>query len=164
MFAAGGDARGVTVEPGTLIVTEGGSASYTVALSAQPSGVVTVAVTGAAAKLTIRPRELTFSTVDWESPKTVTVSAHEDGDAVADAPVQLSHTVAGGGYDGIAAPPAKVIVVENDASTLAMAQAHALERSGGMAFEVTVSLAVDRPVTVDYATAATEGSATEGGL
>ena len=159
---SGDGARSVIVEPGSLNVTEGETASYAVALSAPPSGAVAVTVAESAPDLTVQPRELTFSAVDWESAKTVTVAASEDGDAVARAPVQLRHAVRGGGYDGTAAPSLTVIIVEDDVSTLAVAQAHALEQAGRIAFEVTVSLASDRLISVDYATGAASDSATEG--
>lgn len=81
----------------SLEVREGGEAGYTVSLSAEPPGEVTVAIAGAAGTdLTLdASTSLTFSTSNWEAAQTVTVSADEDADAVDDG-VTLVHTAGGG--------------------------------------------------------------------
>ena len=158
------DLRAVTVEPTALNVDEGTTGSYTVVLESQPTGPVTVTVTvdPAGAELTVDPDELSFTTTDWHVPQRVTVTARDDADAQADAPVKLVHTVRGGGYDGTAEAAVSVTIVEDEVPTLAVAAARALERSGRLRFEVTLSRASDAVVTVDYATGASGDTATEG--
>ena len=158
---ADNDAREVAVEPAELNVPEGGAASYRVALGSRPTGTVTVTVTSAAAELTLAPDRIHFTPADWATAQTVTVTAAEDEDAAADAPVQLSHTANGGGYDGTAAAQVRVTILENDVATLAVEPARAAEGAGRLRFAVTLSRASDQAVTVDYATGA-PGSAAAG--
>ena len=97
--------RGLTLTPASLTVNEGTTATYTVKLGTQPSASVTVAV----AKKTTGDQDgdlsltagaslsLTFSTTDWNSAQTVTLSAAEDLDALAGT-ARFVHTPTGGGY------------------------------------------------------------------
>ena len=103
----------VTVTPTELTIQEGGNDAYTVALDTQPTGDVTVTVLGAGTGLSLDNTTLTFTTQDWGTAQTVTVTANEDGDP-ADDSFTLTHTVAGGGYDGIAADDVVVTVTDND--------------------------------------------------
>ena len=108
------DVAGVTVAPEALEVREGSSEIYTVVLDTEPTGPVTVTVGGAAGDVTVEPEELTFTTLNWSTAQTVTVTAAEDEDLIVDAPVTLTHTVSGGGYGGVAAPDVEVTILEND--------------------------------------------------
>ena len=103
------------LSPSSLRVVEGGDASYTVRLSAPPSGSVTVAANlPAGTDLTLDAASLTFTTSTWNTAQTVTVSAAEDDDAVNDA-ATLLHTASGGGYDLVAAN-LQVAVIDDDAT------------------------------------------------
>ena len=80
--------------------------TYTVKLSHEPSVEVTVTVTGQdTTDLTLSGLSgtdtLTFSTTTWDDAQTVTVKAGEDADAKNDK-VTLTHTGAGGEYEGVA--------------------------------------------------------------
>ena len=156
------DQRAVTFEPLALNVLEGGTANYTVVLGSQPTGPVTVTPAAASAELTLAPAELRFTPAAWQAPRTVTVTAGQDGDAVADAPVQVAHAARGGGYEGASDTPVSVTIVEDDVPTLAVAASHASEGAGTMRFAVTLSLASDGIVTVDYATSGATDTAVEG--
>ena len=156
------DQRAVTFEPTALTVPEGGSSSYTVVLGSQPTGPVTVTPVTTSPELTVDPAELRFTPADWQSPRTVTVTADQDGDAVADAPAHVEHVARGGGYADAFDTPVSATIVEDDVSTLAVAAAHASEGAGTMRFAVTLSLASDDIVTVDYATRAAADTAIEG--
>ena len=157
------DARALAVEPPELYVTEGNSARYEVTLLSRPTATVTVTVTAAdAAELTIAPERLVFTPARWRDAQEVTLTARQDSDTLADAPVQLAHTASGGGYDGVTGPVVTVTIVEDDVPTLAMAPAHASEQAGRIAFVVTLSRASDKVVSVDYATDSSGATATEG--
>ena len=82
------------------------------------------------------------------------MSAAQDADAVADEPVLVEHTVRGGGYGGAAVSPLTATILEDDVSTLAVAPAYAAEHAPRMTFEVSLSLASDGAVTVEFATGA----------
>ncbi len=155
-------ARGVSAVPETLTVTEGSTASYTLVLDAVPSGDVTIAVdVPAGAELSASPSSLTFTTTSWEQPQTVIVEAmEEDGDALADDPVELQHSVSGADYGSATAPAVQVTIVENDAPTFSVEDARASESDGAVVFEVQLSLASASQVTVDYATS--DGAGADG--
>ena len=86
-----------------LWVPEGGSASFTVALGSLPNQDVTLTIGGlAGTDLTVDDDTLEFTTSDWGTPQTVTVSAAADLDADDDE-ATMTVTAAGGNYEGIAA-------------------------------------------------------------
>ena len=152
------------VDRSELLVPEGGSASYQVTLRLEPSGPVAVTVNPADAReLIVEPKRLVFQPSRWSAAQRVRLTAAQDEDALADAVVEVSHTASGGGYDGVAGPPVRVTIVEDDAATLAMAAAEAAaEQAGRITFDVTLSLATDEVVTVNYETGASEDTATAG--
>ena len=107
---------GVTVWPRTRTVPEGGTASYQVALDSQPRGPVTVSVTPAADSdpdLGATPARLTFTTSNWSTGQTVTVSAADDQDGtVGTATFRHTATSTDPEYSGIEI--ADVTAAEND--------------------------------------------------
>ena len=153
------DRRSVTLAPAMLNVREGGTGSYTVKLDSQPTGPVTVTPTTASPELALTPTALRFTQADWDQPQPVTVAAAQDSDTLTDAPAQIPHTAEGGGYDHVGAR-LTVIIVEDDVSTLAVANSQASEWAARMQFVVTLSLASSDVVTVQYATSG--DSAVEG--
>ena len=141
------DDRGVTVNKETLTVPEGGSDTYTVALTSQPTGTVTVTLSGASGtdvaadtypNRTGNQNTLTFTSGNWNTARTVTVAAAEDDDAVADDAVTLTHTVGGGDYGSVTASSVVVTIAENETPaavlTLAFAEPDHDDRdnSGGV--------------------------------
>ena len=92
----------------SLTVVEGDATgqTYTVELSHEPSVEVTVTATGQDTtdlELTGlgEGNTLTFDATSWDDAQTVTVKAREDADAKNDS-VTLTHTGAGGEYEGVA--------------------------------------------------------------
>ena len=124
------DQRGVTVTPTALTIAEGGSGSYTVALTSQPTGPVTVAaavagdfhvrVAAGAAPVDVgyadalRATTLTFAPASWDTAQTVTVRAYPDLDVQDDA-ASVAHTVAGADYaaNGVTADEVAVTVADD---------------------------------------------------
>ncbi len=88
------DTEGVTVTPGRLTVGEGGSGTYMLVLTSQPSMAVTIAVSNpdTDAVTVTSTATLTFTEDNWNSAQTVTVMGVRDADEN-DERVQLSHTV-----------------------------------------------------------------------
>ena len=115
--AGGGATPRLVVSPTAVSVAEGDSAgaSYTVRLASAPSGDVTVTVSGASGSdLTVSPAALEFTTGNWDTARTVTVTAGHDDDHTNDT-VTLTNTAAGGGYSG-ASPVAVAVTVADDDS------------------------------------------------
>ena len=61
------------------IASTGASQSFSIALTSAPLGLVTVNLTnGDPTEGSLSTTSLTFSTLDWSTPKTVTVTGHDD--------------------------------------------------------------------------------------
>ena len=89
------DTAGVTVVAGDPVsVAEGGTATYQVSLDAQPTGNVVITVSSDNSEVTPQPTSLTFTSDNWRTAQTVTVSAAHDGDTVDDA-ATISHVASG---------------------------------------------------------------------
>jgi hypothetical protein len=103
---------------GTTDVTEAGATdSFTVALTAQPTSNVVVSVTsGNTAQATGSPTTLTFTSVNWNVPQTVTVTAVDDGllDGVVNVPFTVAVVDASSddAFDGVADVTVTVITRE----------------------------------------------------
>ena len=123
------DGKGIMLSQSTVNVTEGTSASYTVALATQPTGPVTVQVRVTGSNdVTVTPNSVEFTASSWNTPKTVTINAGHDADAAADQ-AELSHAGSGGGYNGVTALALTVDVADDDTQgvtiskdTIAMAE------------------------------------------
>ncbi len=105
------ETAGVVVSPTSLTIDEGGTATYTVRLSAPPAtGLVPVNVAASgAAGVTVDMSTLNFSTVTWDTAQTVTVTAVADHTRVANGAATVTHTVAGN-YPVTAGPDVQVQV------------------------------------------------------
>ena len=107
--------RAIVLSPTSLSVDEGDDtgAAYTVKLATQPSETVTVAVSGhTGTDVSVDKTTLTFTTANWNTAQTVTVTAGQDDDGADDA-ATLTHTAAGGEYADVAAD-LSVTVVDDD--------------------------------------------------
>ena len=103
----------------TLTVAEGGSATYTVKLATQPSGLVTVTVAradGGDADLSANPTELTFDALNWSMAQAVIITAAQDADATNGA-ATFTHTAAGRGYEGITGVEVAATEADDDTDT-----------------------------------------------
>ena len=157
--------RGVEIAPTVLSIGEGDGAggTYTVRLDAEPMADVTVTVSvPSGAGLAVSPTSLTFTAENWATQRMVTVTAGIDDDAD-DRTVTLAHSAAGGGYGDVAVAGASVTItdlVDPMLPSVGIADARGREAGGQLVFEVTLSGAAGRPVSVGYATI--EGTARAG--
>ena len=160
------DLPGVVIDPTALAVPEGGSNTYTVVLTTEPTANVTVSMTTEALSATditdisIDRTELTFTPSNWNQAQEMTVRAVEDKDAITDDPVTLTHTVSGGGYDDVVVDDVTVTITENDAPELSIADVSLQENAANMTFTVEMDRESGNLVTVKYATS--DGTATAG--
>ena len=114
-------AAGVTVTPVTLSVPEDGSstADYTLVLDTAPTADVTIAVASdTVTAATVSSASLTFTTTDWNTAQTVTVTGvNDDVDNPSDErTATVTHTAASadGDYSGGAVTIASVTVTVDD--------------------------------------------------
>ena len=183
------DTRGIEVTPTALTVVEGGSETYTVVLTSQPTGTVTVEPSRKNGDEDVTVSEaLTFTETNWATVQTVTVTADEDPDALNDT-ATIGHEVSGGDYGSVTADDVVVTVTDNDTPSTAVtlsvnpsavdedAAATSVAVTGRLngaptttATSVTVSVSADTASTSDFTAVAdfaltidigdTEGTAT----
>ncbi len=75
---------GITVTPTSGLTTseKGGTATFTVVLTAAPTADVTIGISSSNEKEgTVSPKSLVFSATNWNAPQTVTVTGVDDSDA-----------------------------------------------------------------------------------
>ena len=131
------DAAGAAVSETTLTVAEGGSATYTVRLNTQPTSDVVISVTASGnTDVTVSPARLTFTTSNWSTAKTVTVSAAQDADAVNDA-ASIAHAVVDASsadeFDAVTIAGVAVTVTDDDAAGAAVSETTLTVAEGGSA-------------------------------
>ena len=154
------DGAGVSVSKASLTIAEGSSDTYTIVLDSQPTADVTVTINDPPGNtdVTAEPASLTFSSTDWNSPMTVTVSAGRDDDAE-DETATVTHTVTSADSSYSVASANRVVVSitdDDDPQVTVMFGAADHTVPEGDTVEVTVSLSADPERTVTIPLAATE--------
>ncbi len=116
---ADNDVRGVAISPTTLTITEGAGKTYEVVLNTQPTGDVTVTpslATGSDADVTLASSAvLTFTMLNWNVAREVTVSAAEDTDT-ANGAATIEHSASGADYGSVSASSVTATEADNDAA------------------------------------------------
>ena len=155
------DTKGIVLSRSAVTVTEAGGSgrteSYTVKLATQPTAAVTVAVSsGDTDTATVNKASLSFSTSNWNSAQTVTVTGVDDSiDNDPDRTATVSHSASGGDYASVSKNLAVTVTDNEGASSLTVGDASVTEGDSGTAslqFTVTLSPAAANAVTVDWAT------------
>ena len=121
------DRAGVTVSKSALTVMEEDATgdTYTVVLDSEPTADVTISIGGqTGTDVTVFPSPMTFTTLNWETAQTVTVTAANDTDTTNDT-VTLTHSAAStdSSYSGITIADVTVTVDDNDDTTPASSDA-----------------------------------------
>ena len=143
--------------------TEGGqTATFTVALASAPSADVTVTVgSGDATEGSVGPTTLTFTTANWATPQTVTVTGVDDAlvDGNVAYQVNLSAASADNGYQGLTGN-VSVTNDDNDGASLVVGAISRHTTEAGQTATFTVALA-SQP-TQDVTVSVASGDTTEG--
>ena len=128
---------------------QGGGSRYTVRLGKAPSGTVTVAISGQSSTVTVDDTPLTFTTGNWSTPQTVTLTAANDSNRTDDS-FTLTHSASGGGYGSVTASLS--VTVEDDDGPV---QAHidsggivTLTEGGSRTYRIWLDSAPTEQVTV----------------
>lgn len=142
------DSPGVTVMPVTgLVTTEGGGDdTFTIVLNSRPTADVTITLMSSdTGEGTVSPAMVTFTTDNWDAPRTITVTGVDD--AVADG--SQPYTIITGdasssdlGYDGLTVADVSVNNTDNDSAGISVTPTSGLvtTEAGGMAtFEVVLN-------------------------
>ena len=144
------DVAGVSVSEASLTIAEGSSGTYTIVLNSQPTATVTVTINDPSnTDVTAEPASLTFSSTDWNTPKTVTVNAAQDADAE-DETATVTHTVTSTDsiYSGASANSVAVSVTDDEVPVTVQFGATTYEVVEGETVTVAVTLSADPERTV----------------
>ena len=158
------DTRGITVaeSSGTTVSEDGTTDTYTVVLDSEPTGTVTVAVAPTTGEATVSPTSLTFTSGDWSTAQTVTVTAVDDARVDGDTSEVITHSASGGDYAGITGASvtatvedddvAGVTITETDGSTLVveggLSDTYDVVLTAEPTGSVTVTATADAEITV----------------
>ena len=113
----------MTVSQSTLSVVEGLTGTFTVVLDKAPSGNVKVRVAESSAEVSLSGQsgdntDLTFTTANWNTPQTVTVTAVDDADPENAESVTLTLTTVDADtvaeYDSVDPADVTVVIPAND--------------------------------------------------
>ena len=142
------DTRGVSVSSSTLEVSEnGGTGTYDVTLGTKPTATVTVSVTSnATSAATVDKSSLTFTTSNWSTAQTVTVTGvNDDLDNAGDSRSATISNAASGGDYGSESASVSVTVKDDDTSpsgiTLSATPTTISEGAGATTVTVTATVA-----------------------
>ena len=110
-------AAGVMLSESSVTVDEeGGMGTYDVVLTTQPTGDVIVTPVISPTGVATVSGPLTFTSENWATPQSVTVTGvNDDLDNADDArQATITHTIAGGGYDNVVVADVRVTVRDDD--------------------------------------------------
>ena len=105
---------GAILSPTSLTIDEGGSDTYTVVLSTEPTANVTISIT-AGGDVTARPNRLVFTPSNWDTERTVTLTAAQDIDGYDDTQA-ITHaaTSSDQDYHQVSIPDVQVTVRDDE--------------------------------------------------
>ena len=126
---------GTTDGSDNLLTTEAGSTStFTVVLDAQPTADVTVNLSGAdSTEHSLSSSSLTFTTSNWNTAQTVTVTGVDDSLNDGDITTTLTATASNtGGYTGTETATTTLKTSDNDVAGITIAQTGTTDGSGNL--------------------------------
>ena len=156
------DPRGVAIDPTSISLEEPApgeaavASSYTVKLNSKPTDTVTVTIGGANPAVSLsgatlsNTNTLTFTTSNWDTAQTVTVTPVEDTNGVGET-ITLTHIQSGGDYTGIAADSVTVNVTDSDTRNVVLSPTSLTVTEGddtGVSYAVKLSTQPSNTVTV----------------
>lgn len=109
----------VTEAGGSTAVTEGGATdSITYVLTSQPTANVVITPSASGSKVSLSPTTLTFTSVNWATPQTLTVTAVDDSSVEGTHTDTITHAIssADANYAGVSISNITVTVTDNDSA------------------------------------------------
>ncbi len=158
---------GITIHPTTgLVTTEaGGTSSFTVVLDTEPTADVTIGLSSSdTTEGTVSPTSVTFTTANWHTAQTVTVTGVDD--AIADGNIAYTIVTAAAtstdvNYNGLNATDVSVTNNDNETPGITISPTSGLvtTESGGTA---TFTVVLDTEPTADVTIGLSSSDTTEG--
>ncbi len=163
---ADNDTNGFTLSKATMTVSEnGGTDTFTVVLTAQPASNVVFSVTSSATgEATVSPATLTFTTANWNSPQTVTVTGVNDNTVAnhgATITVSVVDASSDNNWDPLADKTVIVNCTDNDIAgfTIGLISGNTSEAGGTATFTVKLKTQPSADVSIGLSSSdTTEGT------
>ncbi|HUT37392.1 MAG TPA: Calx-beta domain-containing protein, partial [Planctomycetota bacterium] len=169
-----GSTPGITVSPtsGLQTTEAGGTAQFTIVLDSQPTANVTIGLSSSdTTEGTVAPSSLTFTSANWSTPQTVTVTGVDDPDSdgnVAYTIVTAAATSTDANYNGLNAADVAVSNLDNDIPGITVTPTSGLtttEAGGTAQFTVVLDAQPAANVTIGLSSSdTTEGTVSPSSL
>jgi hypothetical protein len=155
-----------------LLTTEaGGSSTFTIVLDTAPTANVTVSITGLKTQEgSLDTDTLTFTTANWDTPQTVTVTGIDDAYANGDYTYSLIATASNsGGYAGTESDTTTVKNTDDDTNGITITQTGTTDGSGNLLTteaggSSTFTVVLNAAPTADVTVSISGNDTTEGSL
>ncbi len=152
------DSTGLIITPqGALQTSEaGGSVDVTISLTAEPTADVTVTFNSSdASEALVAPTGLVFTTVNWSTEQTITLTGQDDALIDGDQNYQVSITIssADASYDGLAIPAIDATNTDDDVAGVTVLPVNGLttsEQGGTAKFGVVLNSEPEADVTIAF--------------
>ena len=146
-----------------VTIMEGSTAAFQIRLLAQPSGSVTITLSGhAGTDLTLDRSSLTFTVADWQTPQIVNLTAAEDDTDYSNEQILLTLSASGGGFDGTG-HTTRVTIIDNDERlgplTISIWNQQDYEDAGSLQLPIELNRPAEEIVTVQYASSDVDAEA-----
>ena len=142
------DTPELVVDPDSVPIGEGGTASFDVTLATEPSGTVSVSVSsGDAGAVSVPSQALTFTTGNWSTAQQVSVGGVDDADA-SDESVTVTLSASGGDYTGETATVAVSVDDDDMPALVADPASLSVDEDGTASFDVTLATEPSQQVSV----------------
>jgi CSLREA domain-containing protein len=153
----------LTQSAGSTDVTEGGATdSYTLVLTSQPTNNVSIAL-NPGTQVTVATSPVVFTTMNWNTPQTVTVTAVDDAAVEGPHTGTISHTVTSSDavYNNFTVANVTANITDNDLPTLSINDVSITEgNSGTQVLNFTVTRTGTTPSAVGFNFTTADGTAT----
>ena len=146
------DTAGVSITPSSVTATEGGAnGEYTVVLTSQPTDTVMIGVIFDT-QTSVSPTSLTFTTADWDTAQTVTVTAVDDSLVEGPHVGTISHSATSSdtNYSSLSISNVTVDLTDNDAAGVSISPSSvtATEEGANGSYQIVLTSQPTATVTV----------------
>ncbi len=127
------DTAGVTVVGSPVVAENGGTGTYTMVLTSQPTGNVTITPTSSDETIATVSGVLTFTALNWNQTQQVTVTGVDDNvvNAGGNRETTITHVMAGADYGAVRADAVNVQVTDDDTAGVTVVGSPVVDENGG---------------------------------
>lgn len=155
--ATPGNGPGFTLSKTVSALNEGSSDTFSVVLDSQPANTVVIDIVSSdTTKAGISPASLTFTSLDWDSPQTVTINALEDSDLFDESAIitaSVNDALSDDDFDTLIDQTVSVSIADNDLAQISIDDVTHIEANTGTTdyvFTISIDQLSPDDVSVEY--------------